>query len=151
MITVHEIEDSIHGLYLVEQSEAESPARLRAFFIDYGDGTNLTLVKNAEGIKIFGVEDTRIILGDPYIDRPLPRNFIERYRLKVHSLFFAVYERDPYVPDISYFPNLPDPDREQDEIPDAWIRISVTEDAESIPVASSTLFARHSERATTHK
>lgn len=71
MITVHEIEDSIHGLYLVEQSEAESPARLRAFFIDYGDGTNLTLVKNAEGIKIFGVEDTRIILGDPYIDRPL--------------------------------------------------------------------------------
>lgn len=57
MITVHEIEDSIHGLYLVEHSEDESPAWLRTFFIDYGDGTNLALVKNAEGIKIFGVEE----------------------------------------------------------------------------------------------
>lgn len=82
MQTIHPVEDSIHELRLVERINDESMTELRTFLLlctAYGN-TNHPIggIKNAEGLQVFGISETKIISGLPYPDRgTVPQQMLE--------------------------------------------------------------------------
>lgn len=85
-----------------------------------------------------------VVFGGPYEDTGgLPTEALERLGQRLHSVFFAVFDRPRYVPEVMYFPELRD--LLGDTVkkgPSAWIRISIMESPRQQPVASATVFAR---------
>ena len=82
--------------------------------------------------------ETAVVFGEPRVDDSgMPKAVRERHGHRLHSLFFAVYDRPPYVLLVVYYLDPERFDRELDNErpeeapnnrkPDSWIRITVLE------------------------
>ena len=92
-------------------------------------------------MKIFGIDETDVMFADPCEVRGASANIVRNNpKVRLHSLFFSVRDRPPYVPQVTYMPKLPASGEVQDPKPDACIRISVYEDRIEKPIVEAAVF-----------
>lgn len=146
-MTVHKIEDSITEIRVVEYvTEPVAQTKLNNFYIECtieGKNYSIAIIKNDSDVKVLDIDETNIVFANPYEDCGTAADIVRRNPdLRLHSLFFAVRERPPYVPEIIYVPELPDFEENPDPHSEAYILISIYEEPGRAPIASATIFIR---------